>query len=161
MKFLVNGVKAWFFWPSWKQIFFGLLAGILVGIFAGHYVDIIKPIGMLFINAIHMIVAPVVFTAIVTAILSIKEESNVRRITLRAIALYVVFMMLSATIGCLLAYFIGPGQDFHSLLLKQAVVSPELGPAPTVGSFIENLLPSNPIVPFLRGNVLQLILFAD
>jgi len=160
MKFLLSVLGAWFRWSSWKQIFVGLLAGILVGVVAGPYVDYVKPIGSLFINAIHMIVAPVVFTAIVTAILSIKEESNVRRITLRAIALYVIFMMISATIGCLLAYFIGPGRDFQSLLLAKSVDAPSLGPTPTVGSFIENLLPSNPVVPFLQGNVLQLILFA-
>lgn len=160
MKYFVQALGAWFRWPSWKQIFFALLAGVLVGLWAGHYVDYIKPVGALFINAIHMIVAPVVFTAIVTAILSIKEESNVRRITLRAIGLYVIFMMLSASIGCLLAYFIGPGRDFHSLFLSGSFMAPRLGPAPTVGGFIENLLPSNPVMPFLQGNVLQLILFA-
>lgn len=160
MKYFVQALGAWFRWPSWKQIFVALIAGILFGLVAGNYVDYIKPVGALFINAIHMIVAPVVFTAIVTAILSIKEESNVRRITLRAIFLYVIFMMLSATIGCLLAYFIGPGHDFHSLFLSGGLVSPRLGPAPTVGGFIENLLPSNPVMPFLQGNVLQLILFA-
>jgi Na+/H+-dicarboxylate symporter len=33
-------------------------------------------------------------------------------------------------------------------------------PKPTASAFIENLLPSNPVMPFLQGNVLQLILFA-
>jgi Na+/H+-dicarboxylate symporter len=160
MKLFVQALGAWFRWPSWKQIFVALILGILVGVLAGSYVDMLKPIGSLFINAIHMIVAPVVFTAIVTAILSIKQESNVRRISMRAIILYIVFMMLSATIGCLLAYFIEPGKHFHSLLLGKSLEIPQLGPAPTVGGFIENLLPSNPVMPFIQGNVLQLILFA-
>src|SRR3990167_3197768 len=159
MRFFINGVKQWFTLPSWKQIFIALIAGIVTGIFAGKYTDYIKPMGSLFINAIHMIVAPVIFTAIVTAILSIKEKSNVRRMTMRAICLYILFMLISASLGCLLAYFIEPGRDFPSLILSHGKI-PDLGSAPTVLSFIEHLLPSNPVVPFLEGNVLQLILFA-
>lgn len=159
MRFIVKPIKGWFQLPSWKQIFIALILGILTGIFASQYVDYIKPIGSLFINAIHMIVAPVVFTAIVTAILSIKEQSNVRRITMRAIFLYVIFMMISAVIGCGLAYLISPGSDFHHMVITHEK-TPELGPPPSVAAFIENLLPSNPVMPFMQGNVLQLIIFA-
>ncbi len=152
-------ILAWFRLSSWKQIFIALILGVVVGAFAGKNAEFVKPIGALFINAIHMIVAPVVFTAIVTAIVSVKDKSNVRRITMQAIMLYAICMLISASIGCLLAFWIAPGTGFHSLVLTHSY-QPTHFSQPTIASFIGNLLPSNPVVPFLQGNVLQLIVFA-
>lgn len=150
----------WMRLPAWQQIFIALVAGIVAGMFLGPRADYIKPLGSLFINAIHMIVAPVVFTAIVTAILSLKEKAHMHRITIHAFALYTLCMIIAAVIGCSLAYWIAPGQGFHHetwLVRSQPVII--VHPI-VLSTFIENLLPSNPVMPFLQGNVLQLILFA-
>lgn len=150
-------ILAWFRLPSWKQIFSALILGVIAGALLHKHTAFLKPIGALFINAIHMIVAPVVFTAIVTSIISVKENSNVRRITLKSIGLYAVCMLVSATLGCFLAYLIAPGEGYHALTSKVAVTN--LGET-SFASFIQNLVPSNPINPFLNNNVLQLIIFA-
>lgn len=157
-KKIYAGLLFWLRLSSWQQIFIALIAGLIAGLVLGNYSDYIKPIGSLFINAIHMIVAPVVFTAIVTALLSLKSESNMARLTLRAVLSYVILMVISASIGCLLSYFIAPGAHFHPPAGEHTYSA--TGSAFTLSSFIENLVPSNPIVPFLQGNVLQLILFA-
>ena len=157
MKWLTRLIGAWFRLSSWKQIFSALILGIIVGAVLHHQASFFQPIGALFMNAIHMIVAPVVFTAIVTSIISVNNGSNVKRITLKAISLYAVCMIISATIGCGLAYLIAPGQGYHSLVTHTSASN--LGHTSFAG-FIGNLLPSNPIDPFLQGNVLQLIVFA-
>ena len=99
----------WSYWlrmPSWQKIFGALLLGIIVGAFAHQYTFWLKSVGVLFMNAIRLIVAPVVFTGIVTSILSLQENVSVRRITCKAISLYAVCMIISASIGCALAYLI-------------------------------------------------------
>lgn len=157
MRFFYKIIKAWFKLSSWKQIFTCLILGIIVGAVLHHEASFFKPIGALFMNAIHLIVAPVVFTAIVTSIISVNENSSVKRISLKALGLYGICMIISASIGCLLAYFIAPGQGYHHL---SAHATHSASSPAHVSDFIQNLLPSNPIDPFLQGNVLQLIIFA-
>lgn len=160
LSFLRKRARAWCALSAWQQILIALVLGLITGVCLGERAVYIKPIGALFINAIHMIVAPVVFTAIVTAILSLSAKEGMARVTLRAFVYYVILMMLSAGIGCVLSYYLAPGGHFHPAAMDQlAPVALQAAPL-TLASFIEHLLPSNPVVPFLQGNVLQLILFA-
>lgn len=158
-KIISTPIRYWLALPSWKQIFIALLAGVILGLVASKHMNVVKSVGSLFINAIHLIIAPVIFTAIVTAILSIKKNSSIGQVTAKAILLYFIFMLISASIGCLLAYWIAPGKNFHNTLLMHQAHSVHMA-KPSLGGFIENLLPANPIDPFLQNNVLQLILFA-
>ncbi len=158
MQSIKRPFSAWVRLAAWKKIFIALVLGVIAGLVFGHRVDAIKPIGTLFINAIHMIVTPVVFTAIIGAVLSLTEVSNIRKYTLKAFALYAICMMCSATIGVMVALWIEPGAHFHPLIASTPVV--HLAKAPTFAQMLQNLIPANPVASFAQGNILQIIVLA-
>jgi Na+/H+-dicarboxylate symporter len=67
-------LSIWFDKPLWQKILIALVAGILTGLLLGKHASYLKPIGDIFINAIHMMVVSVVFTAIICAIISAKDS---------------------------------------------------------------------------------------
>lgn len=157
---LLKPFKIWLGLSAWKQIFIALALGIVTGLSLGQRVLIFKPLGNLFINAIHMIVIPVTFTAIICAILSVTDAQQMRRITFKAFLSYLICMALAATIGILVANIINPGQNFHifnnSLMLHNAY---HIHPI-NLGNVIENIIPRNPFSAFVHDNILQVVVFA-
>jgi DAACS family dicarboxylate/amino acid:cation (Na+ or H+) symporter len=158
MQAIMKPFSAWVQLAAWKKILIALVLGVMAGLFFGHSVDAIKPVGTLFINAIHMIVTPVVFTAIIGAVLSLAEVANIRQYTAKAFLLYAICMMFSATIGVLVALWIAPGAHFHPLIGSSSTV--HLAKAPSFGQMLQNLIPSNPFAAFMHGNILQIIVLA-
>lgn len=143
---------------SWQKVLIGLVLGILAGSVFGQSILIVKPIGALFIRAIHMIIVPVVFLAIVNAISSIEDLKTMRRVAIRAFILYAFYMILAASIGLLISFIMHPGLGivFHGFGKEglHAVVSP------TASYSIVDVLPDNIVSSFASGNILQILIFA-
>src|SRR3989338_2636770 len=154
LKFIFS---AWHHLHSWQKILVALLGGIATGLLLGPYAIYLKPIGSLFINAITMMVAPVVFTAIVCAILSINDPQRMRRLGLKTILLYTVSMASAAIIGLSLATALSPGKNFHPKLEEALPAS--LQQAPTLIETLVNIVPSNPVSAFAHGNIIQILVF--
>ncbi len=147
----------WLMLRPWQRIIAGLLLGIAVGLIFGQKATCLKPIGSLFINAIHMMIAPVVFTAIVCAILTIHDPQKMRRVGLKTILLYAVCMVVAASIGLGVGTLIAPGHGLHPLpgdpnSLPNAI--------PSLGELITNIIPANPVSAFANGNIMQILAFA-
>ena len=103
----------WMRLPGWGKILIALLLGVIVGLLGRSHVTWLAPVGQLFINAIHLLIAPVIFSAIVCAILSVHDASKMGSMTLRAIIWYIFCMLLASIIGLLLAKLIHPGSGVH------------------------------------------------
>ena len=54
-------MKRWFGMKLWKQVFVGLVAGVIVGIVFGEKASYVKPLGDIFIRLIQMIIVPLIF----------------------------------------------------------------------------------------------------
>ena len=153
-------VKFWSGLHGWCKILIALVIGLVVGLVGRDQVMWLAPIGQLFINAIHLLIAPVIFSAIVCAILSVHNGAKMGRLTLHAVLWYGLCMLLASVIGLLVAKWIHPGMGVHlGLSLKQAVTLHQAHHN-SVASFIANLVPSNPTRAFLNENVLQIVVFA-
>src|SRR4051812_27331534 len=104
------------FWKSgsnlsmWQKIFFAMVTGTLVGLLLGQMAVYLKPIGDLFINAIRMLIVPVIFTASVCAVLSMSDFKKMRRVGIKTFAIYFVSMAVAAAIGLIVATIIVPGK---------------------------------------------------
>lgn len=157
MSLLFNPLSAWFRLSLWKQIIIALVLGIAVGFLGGKHILFLAPIGTIFIHAIQMMVVPVVFTAIVCAVLSIGNFGLMRNIAIKALLIYGVSMLIAATLGMLSAHWLSAGIHFQLHLPQhaQAVAS-----APTLSQALVNFVPSNPIQAFASGNVTQIFVFA-
>lgn len=148
----------WFSLKPWQRIMTGLVAGLITGLLLGPKALCLRPIGTIFINAIHMMVIPVVFTAIVCALISMGHDAlKMQRIGIKTILLYTLSMGIAATIGLTLATFLCPGQGLHLAAQASSTTAKAL---PTVTDLVVNMVPANPVGALADGNILQILVFA-
>ncbi len=157
----VDPFKKWIHLAAWKKIIVALMLGVFSGLAFGESTVILKPIGNIFINAIHMIIVPVVFTVIVCAVLSMEDFSKMRRISLRAVLLYSFCMAIAALIGIVVATFIAPGVGFPIVQDINSVGDVnQIKEIPTIMTMLEGIVPKSPVGAFVEGNVLQIVVFS-
>lgn len=143
----------------WQKIILALIAGTLTGLIIGPKAAVIKPIGTLFIHAIQMMIVPVVFTAIVCAVLSMDDPQKMRRVGIKAFCLYILSMAVASSIGLSVATIIAPGSGLSQVSLQNAAQE-VIAPLPSLTEAIVNMVPSNPVSAFASGNILQILIFA-
>jgi Na+/H+-dicarboxylate symporter len=111
----------------------------------------------MFIHAIQMLVVPVVFTAIVCAVMSLDQLTQMRRLVLKALSLYALSMILAATIGVLCAIILAPGQG---MALHLSTVTTLVQRVPTASEVLVSFIPISPVAAFVENNVIQILIFA-
>src|SRR4029079_9874806 len=91
-----------------RWIFAGLVAGILVGIFVHHHLDpataaktanAIRPFSTIFLNAIKMIIAPLIFSTLVAGIAGAGHIRDVGRIGIRALIYFEIVTTIALLVG--------------------------------------------------------------
>lgn len=146
--------------PLWQQIVIALILGVALGLVFPQAATPLAPIGQLFINAIQLMVVPVVFVSIVCGVLSLRGTASMGRVTVKTMSIYVVTMLVSATIGILIAELTQPGKgmDLSHLLTSAVVVEV---PQPTFDNIITTLVPPNMFAAFSNNStILQVIVVA-
>jgi len=81
----------------WAKILIGLVAGLVAGIVLGPTAGYIKPVGTLFINAIKMLIVPLIFSSLVVGVISMKDPKKMGRIGLKTLALYLGSTAIAVT----------------------------------------------------------------
>lgn len=140
----------------WKKILAGLALGILAGALLGESASIFKPLGDIFINAIMMLIVPLVFSTLIVGITSMRDPQKMGRIGARTIGLYLLTTAFAISIGLLLSTLLQPGAGVN-ISFDGSVDASE---APTLASILIDLVPRNPIDALANGNILQIIVFA-
>ena len=145
----------------WQQIFLGMALGILSGILFKENTKYIKPLGDIFISMIKMIVVPLIFFSIVSAITSMEQSHSLGRIGLKTISIYILTTIIAVTIGLVLANVFNPAEglentDIFGYKATTAVDTSDI----SISKIITSIIPSNPIAAMAEGNVLQIIIFA-
>ncbi|WP_022706061.1 dicarboxylate/amino acid:cation symporter [Paracoccus zeaxanthinifaciens] len=154
----------WGRWRSmllWKQIFLALAAGVVIGVVLNQTgneaaAEAIKPIGTIFVNAIKMLIVPLIFVSLVVGMTSMHDMSKMGRIGLKTVALYLMTTAVAITIGLVLGAVIQPGAGID----MSAAAAMEAKDAPSLIDTIVGLVPTNPVSASAEGNVLQIIVFA-
>jgi Na+/H+-dicarboxylate symporter len=147
------------FWTGmklWKQILIALVAGLIVGMIFGPSAGVIKPVGTLFINAIKMLIVPLIFVSLVCGMTSMHDMTKMGRIGLKTIVIYLATTAVAITIGLVLGTVMQPGVGIG---LEAAKVV-EVKAAPSLIDVVVNLVPTNPVAAMADGNILQIIVFA-
>jgi len=62
--------------PLWQQILIGLTLGIATGLGLGEGAQTLAPLGTLFLNAIKMLIVPLVFVSLVAGITSMHDSAD-------------------------------------------------------------------------------------
>lgn len=140
----------------WVKIFIGLIAGTAIGSFLGEKALVLKPIGDLFLNAIKMMIIPLVFSSLISAISGFQDTKKLSRIGIKSFAWFLLTTLIAISIGLATALLIQPGTGSHW-------ISTTPNPKPqtiSIGETLMTIIPKNPIAAMASGNILQIIVFS-
>lgn len=146
----------------WLKILIALVLGAWTGLMAHQgwlpevLISVISPLGTIFLNLITMIMVPLVFASMTVGITSIHDPHKLGRIGLSSMFLYLVTTLIAIGLGILFAFVLQPGEGLELHSAKEIV----LEAPPTVRELIISIFPSNVLVSFVQGNVLQIIVFS-
>ena len=128
----------------------------------------IEPVGTLWVNALRMIVIPLVVSAVISGITALPDQRSVGRIGGRALALSLIML------GCASGYAILVGPFVMSLLpidaaasaaMRASAASASEGAVQSAqkivgfGQWLVDMVPTNPIKAAADGSMLPLLVF--
>jgi len=150
----------------------GLGAGVLVAVSGNEGLlraaDAVVPVGTLWVNAIRMTVIPLVVALLITGVASTADLRSIGRLGGRTLLTFLLLLIGTAIIVIPLAPLVfsllpaGSGGR-PALPAGAAEAASQLassGQAPTFGSWLTSLIPTNPIAAAASGAMLQLVLFS-
>ncbi len=147
--------------PFSVQILLGLVLGVALGFLArsndlSWLTTTLHTVGGLFVQLLKLAVPPLVFTAIVVSVVSLRGVANAARLALKTLLWFGITALISVSIGIGLGLLTNPGKG----------VTLDLGgaaPPKNTGSwtdFLTGIVPTNPVGAFVEGNVLQIVFLA-
>ena len=144
----------------------GLLLGILLNLlfkdnlFVQTYLigGLFKTLGDIFVAALKMLVVPLVFVSLIGGVTALGDVSNLGRIGLKTLALYIMTTAIAISLALVLAISFAPGSGYQ--LDSNTALEFEAKAAPPLSQVIIDMVPSNPIQAMSEGNMLQIIIFA-
>ncbi len=156
-------------WKSWQSIILWqrILGALVLGIVIGYalnatgnseYAEYTRPIGTMFINAIKMLMIPIIVTTLISAITSLGDPERLGRVGLKTFGLYMVTTALAILIGFVVTWIIQPGAGAGEAVLA-ASGDTSLDKKLSLTDIFVGLVPSNPIAAMAEGNALQIIVF--
>lgn len=153
------------------HIFFGIIAGILVGIFLHDHPNVLVDniltfIGQIFIRLIQMVVIPLVVSAIIIGITSVGDNKQLGKFGSKMIIYYGILTSIAVTIGSTLALLIRPGTGAARYISENVAVGVQASVSAAMHEQQGNILnmvlsfiPSNPFEVVANGEMVPIIIF--
>ena len=142
-------------------IFIGLVAGILFGLFMPERYDFLLPavelVSSLYMNALRMMIYPLVFCSLVVGIQSIGSVGATGKIGGQALLYFSATTLFASTLGLFLPQMLGLGKGVTIQMVESDV---EAAQFTSLVDTVKNLIPSNPVASFADGDMLQVLVFA-
>jgi Na+/H+-dicarboxylate symporter len=156
--FLIN----YFSIKLWHKVALGLIIGIAYGVLNGENAIIIKPVGDLFLNAINMIIVPLIFFSLIAGITSVSDPSSLGRIGLKSCMAYLVTTTFAIITGLVLANLMKPGvgSSLDLSTLSTASIDTSMVKEFSFMKLVTGVVPSNAIRAMAEGNMLQVVFFS-
>jgi Na+/H+-dicarboxylate symporter len=161
----------------YTKILIGLVAGIAAGMFANlagitwlqELLQLIEPIGTVFIRLIMMIVIPLVVASLILGTASLGDIRKLGRLGGKTVGIYLLTTAAAVTIGLLLSNIVRPGSRIDATTRDTIAASFAEDAAgrmtlaaekPSVGETLLNMIPTNPFAAAANGELLPLIIFS-
>ena len=153
------------------HIFFGIIAGILVGIFLYSHpnalvANILTFIGQIFIRLIQMVVIALVVSAIIIGITRVGDNKQLGKFGSKMILYYGILTTVAVTIGSALALLVKPGTGAAHYIASNIASDVQTSVATAMQEQQGNILnlflsfiPYNPFEDVSSGNMVPIILF--
>jgi Na+/H+-dicarboxylate symporter len=140
-------------------ILIGMILGVVTVAIFGEAMLPVKFLGDIFLNALKMVVIPLLFCSMIVGISNLGDVRKLGRTGLKTILYFVVTSSIAVIIGLLLVNIIQPGSGFDTLTAKvpEDVVG---GESYSFLSWLTDQIPSNIIGAAAETQVLPIIVFA-
>lgn len=143
------------------RIFIGLILGILLGFLMPGRLDGLLPtlnlVSGVYMNALRMMIYPLVFCSLIVGIHSIGSVSATGKIGLQCILYFTVTTLFASLLGLFLPQMLGLGKGVTITMMDATVTATEFT---SLLDTLRDLIPANPIASFAQGNMLQVLVFA-
>jgi aerobic C4-dicarboxylate transport protein len=150
--------------PIYKQIYFWVLVGIVLGILVGNFfpktAQALEPIGESFVNLILMVIAPIIFCTVVAGIAGMADLKSVGRIGLKALIYFEVLTTVALILGLVVINVVRPGAGANAeppKLSGDAAGYVAQGEASHWYDFIFHIFPDSFVGAFAEGDILQVL----
>jgi Na+/H+-dicarboxylate symporter len=118
----------------------------------------------IFLRLIKMIVAPLVFASLVSAVARMGGAAEIGRIGIKTLAWFVAASCVSLTVGLLMAHWLQPGAALHAMpaFAQWPAASGSAGVATSfsLGDFINHLIPRSFVEAMADNEILQIVVFS-
>lgn len=140
------------FYPN---ILLALVAGVGMGILVPDWYPIIDPLGVLFIQALKLVMVPLVYASLVTGAVQLYRSGNLGGLGLGSLAYFLVSSTVASLLGLGAVLVAKPGLWVAATLnAPHAAVPPVL---PTVTDLLFRIVPNNPVQAIAEGQMLAII----
>ena len=141
------------------QILIAIVLGIVFGIWFYPYIGYVGWMGTLFLRLLNMLVLPLIFCSIISAIGNLPDGEALKRMGFKTIGFYACTTLLAILTGMVFVTILRPGvglemptnlEDIQTIQAQQK-------------SFVEllmNMIPNNVVEDMSKGNMLPVIFFA-
>lgn len=151
------------------KILLGLILGLVAGLalypvrelpFVSDVLlsNVFGTVGKIFVNAIKLMVVPLVFVSLVSGTASMGDVKKLGRVGFKTLGFYLTTTAIAITIAILLGVAVNPGQGLEmGSLAKSEYAIAESKPFTDI---LVGMVSTNPIDSMAKGDMLQIILFA-
>jgi len=140
------------------QVVIGIILGIAFGILSPFWALEQKLIGDMFVALLKMLVVPLVFASIYTALTGLGSVEKLKNIGLKTIGLYLLTTALSVFLAIIVMNIFPIGEPISSAGLEYAKAT-EIKPF-SFHDMIMSFIPSNVFNSLASGYMMQVIVFA-
>ena len=142
-------------------IFTGLILGILTGLFLAGRFEIIltttSVLGSIYMNALNMMIFPMVFCSIVMGITGIGSAKTTGKITGAAMLFFLATTVIASFAGLVIPRMIHLGKGVSFEMATSDIQATKMD---SILDTVKSLIPSNPVKAFAEGNMLQVLVFS-
>jgi len=145
------------------QVVIAIVIGVVVGLVWPNVGKEMKPLGDTFINAVKMVIAPIIFLTIVLGIAKMGDMKKVGKVGGKALIYFEVVTTLALVIGLIVVNLVKPGAGLNYNELEKGDVSKytaEGGQSINWIEFVTQIVPSNMVDAFAKGDILQVLFFS-
>jgi Na+/H+-dicarboxylate symporter len=125
--------------------------------------NLLTPIKTMFLNALKMIIGPVVFFSIVSCLSQFDSLRDLGKIGAKVMGMYLFTTLLAVLVGLGTFFLVRPGDaSLTAFVTDAANATIETASTTTISirDTIVNIVPSNFVKPFLEADMLQIIFMA-
>jgi aerobic C4-dicarboxylate transport protein len=151
-----------------RSLYGQVLAATVIGVALGHFYPAagmaMRPFGDGFIKLVRMIIAPIIFCTVVGGVAGVGDAKAVGKVGGLTLLYFEVVSTFALIIGLLVVNIVKPGagMNIDPATLDAKAVSQYVGGAAAQGvtDFILGIVPTTIVDAFVKGDILQVLLFS-